>query len=525
MELIAGYQNVICFGWTNAFYVAMKHLLNDHQARTASPERRAFGQSRRKQVRRQEQNRWRSADRQTDPIDALAVSAVGRVPALLAIKWERMAASPFGFFRGAVPVMAADLAVLPHTGIFTQLCGDAHVRNLGAYAAPDGRLVFDINDFDETIRGPFEWDLKRLATSIMLAGREAGSKSAACAAAAALLLKNYRRSMHAFARMPVLDVARFQVHRLQRIAPVSQVLRKAERATPQYNAERLLQHPKKNAARTASSSKTSRCSTACRPPRRAPFSIRSACTAKLCCRSANTFSISTARSMSLFGWWEPAASGCAITSSIWRATAATILFSCRSRRSLDPRMPRIWGRWGAATPGPPRCAGPAAMQFLSDLLLGWTTINNRQYLVRQLNDHKGSIEIEDLKGEGLMQYAEICGELLARGHARSGDAVALDGYIGTSDRFVDAIADFAVDYADQTEADYKMFLHSRFAPRTARKKAPAKARRPRRTERDQGSGPRAELRTAGPSTKLHSGRDDKGVRFVSEDSRLLRKVR
>src|ERR1700687_6084694 len=148
------------------------------------PERRAFGQSRRKQVRRQAQNRWRSVE---------------RVPALLAIKWQRMAASPFGFFRGAVPVMAADLAVLPHTGIFTQLCGDAHVRNLGAYAAPDGRLVFDINDFDETIRGPFEWDVKRLATSIILAGRESGSKSAACGAATTVFLRSYRRSMHAFA--------------------------------------------------------------------------------------------------------------------------------------------------------------------------------------------------------------------------------------------------------------------------------------------------------------------------------------
>ena len=166
------------------------------------------------------------------------------MPALLAIKWQRMAASPFGFFRGAVPVMAADLAVLPHTGIFTQLCGDAHVRNLGAYAAPDGRLVFDINDFDETIRGPFEWDVKRLATSIILAGRESGSKSAACGAAAALFLRSYRRSMHAFARMTVMEVAHFQVHRLQRIAPVSQVLRKAEQATPQYNAARLLEQPK-----------------------------------------------------------------------------------------------------------------------------------------------------------------------------------------------------------------------------------------------------------------------------------------
>src|SRR5271156_4253062 len=217
--------------------MTIKHVL-------PPPERRAFGQSRRKQVRRQEQKRWSASDRQTDPIDALAVSAVGRVPALLAIKWQRMAASPFGFFRGAVPVMAADLAVLPHTGIFTQLCGDAHVRNLGAYAAPDGRLVFDINDFDETIRGPFEWDLKRMATSIVLAGREAGDKKGACEEATAVLLRSYRRSMHAFARMPVLEMARFQVHRLQRIAPVSQVLRKAERATPLFNAQHLTELPK-----------------------------------------------------------------------------------------------------------------------------------------------------------------------------------------------------------------------------------------------------------------------------------------
>jgi uncharacterized protein (DUF2252 family) len=114
--------------------------------------------------------------------------------------------------------------------------------------------------------------------------------------------------------------------------------------------------------------------------------------------------------------------------------------------------------------------GQRAMQFLSDLLLGWTTINNRQYLVRQLNDHKASVDMQDLKGDGLQQYAEICGELMARGHARSGDAVALDGYIGTSDRFVEAIADFAVDYADQTEQDYRTFLHSRFAPPSVRRK-------------------------------------------------------
>jgi uncharacterized protein (DUF2252 family) len=439
--------------------MSIKHVL-------PPPERRAFGQSRRKQVRRQEQNRWRSADRQTDPIDALAASAVGRVPALMAIKWQRMAASPFGFFRGAVPVMAADLAVLPHTGIFTQLCGDAHVRNLGAYAAPDGRLVFDINDFDETIRGPFEWDVKRLATSIILAGRESGSKSAACGTAAAMLLRSYRRSMHAFARMTVMEVAHFQVHRLQRVAPVSQVLRKAEQATPQYNAERLL-----------APGKTHRIFVENKPLQyRLP-----AGKAQMIVDSLSQYreSLQPER-QHFFDLYRPLDVAFRVVGTGSVGLRDYIVY-LEGNSSEDPLFLQIkeepfsayapyLGEMGAPQHQGRRVVqGQRAMQFLSDMMLGWTSINNRHYLVRQLNDHKGSIAIDDLKGEGLMQYAEICGELLARGHARAGDPVALDGYIGTSDRFVEAIAGFAVDYADQTEEDYKTFLHSRFAPPTARK--------------------------------------------------------
>jgi uncharacterized protein (DUF2252 family) len=454
--------------------MSIKHVL-------PPPERRAFGQSRRKQVRRQEQNRWRSADRQTDPIDALAASAVGRVPALMAIKWQRMAASPFGFFRGAVPVMAADLAVLPHTGIFTQLCGDAHVRNLGAYAAPDGRLVFDINDFDETIRGPFEWDVKRLATSFILAGRESGSKSAACGAAAALLLRSYRRSMHAFARMTVMDIAHFQVHRLQRVAPVSQVLRKAEQATPQYNAERLL-----------APGKTHRVFVENKPLQyRLP-----AGKAQMILDSLSQYRESLLpERQHFFDLYRPLDVAFRVVGTGSVGLRDYIVYM-EGNGSEDPLFLQIkeepfsayapyLGEIGAPQHQGHRVVqGQRAMQFLSDMLLGWTSINNRHYLVRQLNDHKGSIAIEDLKGEGLMQYAEICGELLARGHARSGDPVALDGYIGTSDRFVEAIGAFAVDYADQTELDYKTFMHSRFAPPTARKKTvPASPRRRRPKKR------------------------------------------
>src|ERR1700691_570382 len=187
-----------------------------------SQERRALGRARRKQVRRQDHARWDPSLRTHDPAELGAESMRRQVPHLVTLKYERMAASPFGFFRGAVPVMAADLALLPHTSIVNQICGDAHVRNLGAFAAPDGRLLFDINDFDETIRGPFEWDLKRLATSLVLAARETcapSEKAKDGRNAVAKFVARYQKLIGTLSRMPVIEVARYQVHRLQRISP------------------------------------------------------------------------------------------------------------------------------------------------------------------------------------------------------------------------------------------------------------------------------------------------------------------
>jgi Uncharacterized protein conserved in bacteria (DUF2252) len=206
----------------------------------ATPEeRRKLGQARRKQVGRQQHCVHNPRARQTPALTLLERSMRGRVPALIKLKYELMAESPFGYFRGAVPVMAADLAVLPNAGIIAQLCGDAHVRNLGAFAAPDGRLVFDINDFDETIRGPFEWDLKRMAASLVLAGRASGHKDAGARAAVEQCIARYSGQMREFAEMPCVDVGRFQVHRLGVVAPVHEALLKAERATPLHTLEQL----------------------------------------------------------------------------------------------------------------------------------------------------------------------------------------------------------------------------------------------------------------------------------------------
>ena len=167
-------------------------------AGASAQERIAEGKRRRDVVSRQAQANPQPKSRQFDPIAVLLASRAGRVRQLLPIKYARMKESPFAFFRGAVSIMAADLSRLPNSGLHAQLCGDAHVQNLGSFAAPDGKLVFDLNDFDETIRGPWEWDVKRMAASLVLAGRESGHDSAACRSAAEACVASYCRSIDEF---------------------------------------------------------------------------------------------------------------------------------------------------------------------------------------------------------------------------------------------------------------------------------------------------------------------------------------
>ena len=436
-----------------------------------SPEqRRELGQSRRKQLRRQDHSRWKLQDRHHDPMALLESSMRGRVPRLVELKYQRMAESAFGFFRGAVPIMAADLAGLPNAGIVSQICGDAHVRNLGAYAAPDGRLVFDINDFDETIRAPFEWDLKRLATSLVLAGREVGDKTAATNAAVHTFVTQYIKSIQTFSRMAVVDLARYQVHRLQRIAPVSQVLLKAERATPVQTLETLTQPTAKSARRGAG-----RIFKEQRPLlwRLSPVQAR----AVLASLKQYQESLLPERQHFLAQYRPIDVAFKVVGTGSVGLRDYVIYFDGNGPR--DPLFLQIKEQPGSAYApyvdasglsrhqGRRTAEGQRAMQFLSDPFLGWTTIGHREYLVRQLNDHKGSIEIEELKGEGLLEYARVCGELLARGHSRSGDPCILAGYLGTGRTFEEAICAFASSYANQTEVDWQVLLRSKHAPKKA----------------------------------------------------------
>ena len=431
-------------------------------------ERREIGRARRKQMPRQGHSEWKPEARRHKPVQLMEESMRGRVPALVTLKYERMLESPFGYFRGAVPVMAADLAIQSNTGIVNQICGDAHVRNLGAFAAPDGRLVFDINDFDETIRAPFEWDLKRLATSLVLAGRAMAAKKAACGDAVLAFTERYRRFIDMFARMPVTEAARYQVHRLQRITPVTKALLKAERSTPAHTLEQLTE-PVENAQGKRVFKEVKPLLT------RVNAGQKRAVLASLADYAATL----QPERRHFLAQYRPLDVAFKVVGTGSVGLRDYVIYF-EGNGPADPLFLQIKEQPGSAYAGYVNENGIAqhqgqrvvngqrAMQLQSDPFLGWTTIANRQYEVRQLNDHKASIEIDDLEGEGLLEYGEMCGELLARGHARSGDACVLAGYIGNGKRFGEAIEAFAHAYADQTVADWEEL-------KTARKRVAGKA--------------------------------------------------
>ena len=429
----------------------------------ATPEeRRKLGQSRRKQLGRQQNDQLNIKARQAAPLSLLERVERGRVTALVKLKHQLMAQSPFGYFRGAAPVMAADLALVPNTGIEAQLCGDAHVRNLGAFAAPDGRLVFDINDFDETIRGPFEWDLKRMAASLVLAGRESHHKESSARDAVQHCILRYCEHMRAFANMPLLEVGRFQVHRLGSVEPVHEALLKAERATPLHALQQLTEpvpgkqkgprrfrQIKPNLTRITGSlaEKVLQSLTPYRqvlePQRQHLLSLY---------RPIDVaFKVVGTGSVGLRDY-------CIYFEGNGPDDPLFLQIKEEAPSVYAPYLPhnsQIWPNNGQRV-----VSGQRAMQVQSDPFLGWTHIGNRHFLVRQLNDHKGSIELTDLAGSGLIAFGEVCGELLARGHARSGDPLILAGYLGSGDPFAESLARFGSLYADQTEKDWHALRRS-----------------------------------------------------------------
>jgi uncharacterized protein (DUF2252 family) len=351
--------------------------------------------------------------------------------------------------------MVADLARLPHSGLNVQLCGDAHVQNLGSFATPDGKLVFDLNDFDETIRGPWEWDVKRMAASIVLAGQEAGHDRAGCKSAANAFAESYFRHIAEFSVQPILLVARHQIHREKRIQPIHAALRQSERARPLDLLDRFTEKGPNGRLHF-------------RDVRPRFWRIRGQ-KAKEVLSSLEGYRKNLApERRHMFDLFQVVDVGFKVvgTGSVGLRDYV-ILFQGNSAKDpmflqIKQEAPSAYAKYLPDAvhehQGQRTAEGQRAIQPISDLLLGWTTIGHHHYLVRQLNDHKGSVDLEELRGAGLRSLALVAGELLARGHARSGDAVAIDGYCGSGAKTPRAIRDFACQYADQTEADYGAFV-------------------------------------------------------------------
>ena len=379
----------------------------------------------------------------------------------------------------------------------TQLCGDAHVLNLGAYGGPDGRLVFDINDFDETIRGPFEWDVKRLATSILLAGRANKISRSACKRAVAVFTARYRSAMRGFAEMPILEIARYQVNRISQVAPVAAILSAAERGTPLRAMEKLTEPGKSMTPAIVEKAETARLEAKAHkhahnkpanehtkekeitPDRRfksdPPLLERITGTeAKLVLDALVPYNRTLAPErrhfLSMYRPIDVAFKVVGTGSVGLRDYCIYFEGNPCGPQKCDPLFLQVKeetaSAYGPYLPEPHThnghrvVDGQRAMQLTSDPFLGYTSIDGRDYLVRQLSDHKASLDLAGLKADGLLAYADLCGELFARGHARAGDPVAIAAYLGTSPRFDRAIYTFAKLYAKHTETDWKSLARS-----------------------------------------------------------------
>jgi uncharacterized protein (DUF2252 family) len=418
-------------------------------------ERIAHGKSVRDHISRAAHSELKPAERNFNPLHILSASAVDRVPRLLPVKYFRMSAGPFAFFRGAVSIMAADLARLPHSGLHVQLCGDAHVQNLGSFATPDGRLVFDYNDFDETIEGPWEWDVKRMAASIVLAGRAAGQRSAPCGSAAEAFVQSYCRTMNQFSREPILQVARHQIHRQKSVAPIHAALLQSQRATTAGLVKKF----------TAVNSRAQR---RFRKVEDIFWPVRGLRARQVLAALELYRKTLAPERLRLFEFFRPVDVGFKIVGTgsvglrdyvvLLEGSAPGDFLFLQIKQEVASAYAQYLPKWVCEHEGRRVVEGQRSIQPNSDPLLGWTSIEGHQFLVRQLNDHKGSIDLEQLQGEGLKQLALVAGELMARGHARSGDVLEIAGYCGSGDRIARAIREFGEAYAGQTEADHKLFM-------------------------------------------------------------------
>jgi uncharacterized protein (DUF2252 family) len=413
--------------------------------------------------------------RSRDPVGLLVGQAKSRVPELVPVRHGRMLVSAFTFYRGAALPMAADLASTPSSGLRVQLCGDAHLANFGAFASPERRLVFDVNDFDESLPGPFEWDVKRLAASLAVAGRDNGFPAKARRKITLAAAEGYRTAMRGFADQPLLEVWYAHLDVEQAIGELkSQVKAKRLKKTQALLAK----------AHTADSTKAQRKLTTVaggqrriisQPPMIMPIEdVYSDLQAGAIYAEIRTVLGKYRRSLqsdrrhlleqfTLVQVARKVVGVGSVGTRAWILLMATEdgtepLF-LQAKEAQPSVLAEFCGRSQYTNQGERVVAGQHLMQAESDIFLGWTRATgpdkvDRDFYVRQLKDWKFSFPIELMVPAGMTVYARLCGWTLARAHARSGDRAALAAYLGSSPTFDQAIADFAETYADQNERDY-----------------------------------------------------------------------
>jgi len=450
------------------------------QAPSRTPqERAALGRAARAVAPRSSHAEYAPGPGRRDPVDLLEEQSASRVPELVPIRYGRMTESPFRFYRGAAALMAADLADTPRTGVTAQLCGDAHMLNFRLLASPERRMMFDINDFDETLPGPWEWDVKRLATSLVIAGRANGWDTKERAAVVRATVRSYREQMRQYAGMGNLAVwyARFDEEWVrQRFAPrVSARARgRWQREVDKARGRDTLQAFGKLTEVVGGERRI-----AADPPLIVPLQdllpdvergdleegIR-----LLLDRYARTLPsdrrfllrqyrvVDMARKVVGVG---SVGTRCWIVLMFGRDSSDPLFLQVKeAQRSVLAEYGEVrTGRSDLGCQGRRVVEGQRLMQTVSDIFLGWATVDGidgqrRDFYARQLADWKGSVAIEEMVPAGMTAYGRLCGWTLARAHARSGDRVAISAYLGEDATFAHAIAEFAEAYAELNERDY-----------------------------------------------------------------------
>ena len=448
------------------------------------------GKALRASVPREAHAEWTPTPDRPDPVELLRSQGKSRVQALLPLRYERMSVSAFTFYRGGALIMASDLSTTPTTGIEVQACGDAHISNFGLFSSPERRTVFDINDFDETLPGPWEWDVKRLAASVEICGRDNGFTKKQRKAAVLACVQGYRESMARFAEMGHLDVwyAHLDVDTLhakvasdldaESVKSADKVLAKAK-AKDSARAIRKLTEVVDGQLRIVSD-----------PPIVVPVRDLVAQNANdrfaerfdekalerlmraILAEYRTTLSPDKRQLVSGYTAVDLAHKVVGVGSVGTRAWIIVMQGADENdplvlqvKEAQESVLERFVGKSKHRQHGERVVTGQRAMQTASDMLLGWCRLPGedgrmKDYYVRQLWDGKGSIDLSLLSPEKLKLLAQACGWTLAHAHARTGDRFAISSYLGNSDKFDKAIAKFAVAYANQNELDYQRFMEA-----------------------------------------------------------------